>query len=58
MIKPKKMTITVSIVEDDAPAREILADWTRHADGFKYVSQHGSVAAALAKLPAEKLSWS
>ena len=53
-MKPKKMSIGVSIVEDDAPAREILADWIRHADGFKYVSQHGSVEAALAKLPAEK----
>ena len=56
MMKPDKMTITVSIVEDDAPAREILADWIRHADGFKYVSQHGSVESALAKLPAEKPS--
>jgi DNA-binding NarL/FixJ family response regulator len=49
-----KMTITVSIVEDDAPAREILADWLKHADGFKCVGQHGSVEHALEKLPAEK----
>lgn len=50
----KKMDITVSIVEDDAPAREILADWLKHADGFKCVGQHGSVEQALEKLPAEK----
>ena len=52
----KKMSITVSIVEDDAPAREILADWLKHADGFKCVGQHGSVELALKNLPAEKPS--
>ena len=52
----KKMSITVSIVEDDAPAREILADWLKHADGFKCVGQHGSVEHALKNLPAEKPS--
>lgn len=50
------MSIAVSIVEDDAPAREILADWVRHADGFKCVGQHGSVEQALEDLPAEKPS--
>lgn len=50
------MTIAVSIVEDDAPAREILADWIRHADGFKYVGQHASVEQALEHLPAERPS--
>ncbi len=50
------MSIAVSIVEDDAAAREILADWIKHADDFKCVGQHGSVEAALAKLPAEKPS--
>ena len=48
--------ITVSIVEDDAQAREILADWLKHAEGFKCVGQHGSVEQALEKLPAEKPS--
>jgi DNA-binding NarL/FixJ family response regulator len=52
----KKMNITVSIVEDDAPAREILTDWIRRAEGFKCVGQHGSVEQALENLPAEKPS--
>jgi DNA-binding NarL/FixJ family response regulator len=56
MIKEKAVTITVSIVEDDAPAREILADWLKHADGFKCVGQHGSVELALKHLPVEKPS--
>lgn len=50
------MSIAVSIVEDDAQAREILADWVRHADGFKCVGQHPSVEQALEKLPGEKPS--
>lgn len=50
------MSIAVSIVEDDASAREILADWVGHADGFKCVGQHGSVEQALEDLPAEKPS--
>jgi DNA-binding NarL/FixJ family response regulator len=56
MIKSKikgDMSITVSIVEDDALAREALADWIRHAPGFRHLSQHGSGENALAKLPAE-----
>ena len=52
----KKMSITVSIVEDDAPAREILTDWIHRAEGFKCVGQHGSVEQALEHLPAEKPS--
>jgi DNA-binding NarL/FixJ family response regulator len=52
----KNMCITVSIVEDDAPAREILADWLKRAPGFKCVSQHGTVEHALEALPAEKPS--
>jgi DNA-binding NarL/FixJ family response regulator len=56
MMKEKAVTITVSIVEDDAPAREILADWLKHADGFKCVGQHGSVELALKHLPVEKPS--
>jgi DNA-binding NarL/FixJ family response regulator len=47
------MSITVSIVEDDGPAREILTDWIKQAEGFKCVSQHGSVEHALKHLPAE-----
>ena len=48
------MSIGISIVEDDAPAREVLSDWIRHAHGFRYVSQYGSAESALLKLPAEK----
>ena len=57
MIKGKNtdgVNIAVSIVEDDAPAREVLADWIRHASGFRYLSQHGSGESALSKLPLEK----
>ncbi len=52
----KKMQITVSVVEDDAPAREILAEWIERAPGFKCVSQHETVEHALESLPAEKPS--
>ncbi len=51
-----KMNIAVCIVEDDAPAREILADWVRHSSGFKCVGTHASVEEALEHLPAEKPS--
>ena len=54
--KPDMTSIAVSIVEDDGPAREILAEWLSHAEGFRCVGQHGSVEHALAKLPAEKPS--
>jgi DNA-binding NarL/FixJ family response regulator len=54
MIKKPDMSIAVSIVEDDAPAREILAEWLSHAAGFRCVGKHGSVEHALARLPAEK----
>jgi DNA-binding NarL/FixJ family response regulator len=52
----KGVNIAVSIVEDDAPAREILTDWIRHAHGFRYVSQYGNAESALMKLQAEKPS--
>ena len=48
------MNISVSIIEDDAPARHILANWIRRADGFGQVSEHGSAESALSKLPQEK----
>lgn len=48
------VNIAVSIIEDDAPAREIFADWIRRAPGFQCVSQHESCEDALSKLPAEK----
>jgi DNA-binding NarL/FixJ family response regulator len=48
------VSIAVSIVEDDAPAREIFVDWIRRAQGFQFVSQHESCEDALTKLPGEK----
>jgi DNA-binding NarL/FixJ family response regulator len=50
------VSIAVSIVEDDAPAREILSDWLRHAPGFRCVSQYGDAETALVKLQVEKPS--
>jgi len=50
------MSISVYIVEDDASAREILAEWVGHASGFKCVGALGSVEQALEHLPAEKPS--
>ena len=55
-MKQQKMSIAVCIVEDDASAREIFADWVRHASGFTCVGAHGSVEHALEHLPAEKPS--
>jgi DNA-binding NarL/FixJ family response regulator len=48
------MSIVVSIVEDDAPARGMLSNWVRRATGFRCAGAHGSGEAALATLPAEK----
>ena len=48
------MSIAVSIIEDDAPARGILADWIRRTQGFRCTGVHGSGESALATLPAEK----
>jgi DNA-binding NarL/FixJ family response regulator len=55
--KPKKdddVSIVVSIVEDDAPTRGILADWIHRAPGFRCAGVHGSGESALATLSAEK----
>ncbi len=35
----KSVSIAVAIVEDDVPAREILAGWIRDADGFRCVGR-------------------
>lgn len=48
------MTITVAIIEDDAPAREILAGWIRRADGFRCVGDYGDAESAMVALPALK----
>jgi DNA-binding NarL/FixJ family response regulator len=52
-MKEQRMNIAVLIVEDDAAAREILADWMSQASGFKCVGAHDSVEQALEHLPAE-----
>jgi len=49
-----KAVISVSIIEDDAQAREILAGWIRRADGFRFVSGHDCGESALESLPGEK----
>ena len=57
MSKPKNsVSIGVAIVEDDVPAREILAGWIRNADGFRCVGEFDDAESALAKLPQEKPS--
>jgi DNA-binding NarL/FixJ family response regulator len=49
----KNVNISVSIVEDDAQTRQILSDWIRRTDGFRFVSEHGTAESALANLPKE-----
>jgi DNA-binding NarL/FixJ family response regulator len=53
-VKERNVSIAVSIVEDDAPAREIFSNWIRRAQGFRLVSEYGSVEKALVTLPSEK----
>ncbi|HLX96133.1 MAG TPA: response regulator transcription factor [Verrucomicrobiae bacterium] len=48
------MSITIAIIEDDMPAREILTDWIRRAEGFQCVSEHDDAESALEALPAKK----
>jgi DNA-binding NarL/FixJ family response regulator len=45
------MTIAVSIVEDDAPTRKLLASIIDKEEGFRCVSLHADTEAALAALP-------
>src|SRR5664279_2715952 len=57
MSKPNNsVSIAVAIVEDDVPAREILAGWIRNTDGFRCVGEFDDAETALAKLPHEKPS--
>ena len=50
----KTVAIAVSIVEDDAQARKILAGWVSHAPGFRLSGDWGNAEAALAALPDKK----
>jgi len=54
--KVKPVNITVSIVEDDAPVRDVLTEWIRGADGFTCVGVHENAEVALAALTQEKPS--
>ena len=57
MASPKKIvSIAVAIVEDDVPAREILAGWIRNTAGFTCAGEFDDAETALAKLPHEKPS--
>jgi DNA-binding NarL/FixJ family response regulator len=57
MDKPKmSLSIAVAIVEDDVPAREILAGWIRNADGFRLAGEYDDAETAIARLPQEKPS--
>src|SRR5208282_6641628 len=50
------LSIAVAIVEDDVPAREILAGWIRNAEGFRLAGEYDDAETAIAKLPQEKPS--
>lgn len=51
-----QVSIDVAIVEDDVPAREIIAGWIRDADGFKLVGEYTDAETAIADLPQRKPS--
>ena len=46
----------MAIVEDDVPAREILARWIRNTEDFRCVGEFDDAETALTKLPHEKPS--
>ncbi len=52
--KGANMTISVSIVEDDASLRSIYAKWMKQAEGFRLISQHGNGLEASVALANEK----
>jgi len=54
--RKKSVSIAVAIVEDDVPAREILAGWIRNTPGFTCVGEFDDAETALARLPQEKPS--
>jgi DNA-binding NarL/FixJ family response regulator len=49
----KDVPLRVSIVEDDATAREILVRWLAGAEGFQFVSEFGSAEESMENLPAQ-----
>lgn len=52
--KINPMEIKVSIVEDDAEARDLLAEWLDSTPDFRCVSRHGDGLSAVEELPAVK----
>lgn len=48
------MSLPVSIVEDNASVRKLLAEWIDQATGFQCISQHANAETALAQLPATR----
>ena len=50
----RTLNISVSIIEDDASVRRILAGWVSQAKGFRCVSQHPSAEDAFEKVPSQK----
>ena len=47
------MNLSVSIIEDDASVRKILARWVSQAKNFRCVSQHADAEDAFKKLPGQ-----
>ncbi|MGA2245225.1 MAG: response regulator transcription factor [Verrucomicrobiota bacterium] len=57
MLKPTShVSIDVAMVEDDVPAREIIAGWIRGAEGFRLVGEYSDAETAIADLPQRKPS--
>ena len=50
---PGELNIRISIIEDDASVRRILARWIGKAQGFTFVAGYGNGQSALAHLPDE-----
>jgi DNA-binding NarL/FixJ family response regulator len=51
MNEQSNTTVRVSLIEDDAPSREILARWVQTAAGFQLVSEFGTAEEAVSRLP-------
>lgn len=45
------MDISVSVVEDDAPARKMMVSWINKSEGFRCASHHESGERALKEIP-------
>ena len=54
MLYKRTMAITVSIVEDDAQTRKILAGWISRSPGFRLVGEWGDAESSLVSLNEKK----